>query len=345
MNRQLSRRDFLKISALSMGGLAFRRWLPVEDRASPLGVGRVTVAEINVRNQPSRRSEIVAKRYRDQLVSLFEEVISPSGPLHNPRWYRLTDGYAHSAYLQRVETAHLNPPMSYVALNGRLGEVTVPFAQTMRWTKDGGWTPLYRLYFQSVHRFTAIEEGPDGEAWYRITDELLRLDYHVPAIYLRPIPDAELSPISAHLPWQKKRIEVSLPDQTLTAFEDGKVVLHTKISSGMRGEPPPGEIPTATPSGKFTIGVKIPSKHMGDGLLTEAIDAYELPGVPWTCFFAPHGIAFHGTYWHDNFGTPMSHGCINMRTEEAKWLYRWSLPETKSRIWEKRGYGTRVDVF
>jgi lipoprotein-anchoring transpeptidase ErfK/SrfK len=84
---------------------------------------------------------------------------------------------------------------------------------------------------------------------------------------------------------------------------------------------------------------------MGDGLLTDAIDAYELPGVPWTCFFAPHGIAFHGTYWHDNFGTPMSHGCINMRTEEAKWLYRWSLPETKSRIWEKRGYGTRVDVF
>ena len=41
--------------------------------------------------------------------------------------------------------------------------------------------------------------------------------------------------------------------------------------------------------------------------------AYELPGVPWVSYFTGNGVAFHGTYWHDNFGSPTSHGCLNMR--------------------------------
>ena len=65
---------------------------------------------------------------------------------------------------------------------------------------------------------------------------------------------------------------------------------------------------------------------MGNGNLFAGAEDYELPGVPWTSFFTNAGHAFHGTYWHDNFGTPMSHGCINMRTSEAKWLFRWSQP-------------------
>ena len=57
---------------------------------------------------------------------------------------------------------------------------------------------------------------------------------------------------------------------------------------------------------------------------------YSLPGVPWTCFFVPEtGVAFHGAYWHNNFGAQMSHGCVNMRPADAKWLFRWSTP-----VWE-----------
>ena len=70
----------------------------------------------------------------------------------------------------------------------------------------------------------------------------------------------------------------------------------------------------------------MPSRHMGDGRITADLEAYELPGVPWVSFFTPTGVAFHGTYWHNDFGRPKSHGCINMRTEEARWLYRWTLP-------------------
>jgi len=65
---------------------------------------------------------------------------------------------------------------------------------------------------------------------------------------------------------------------------------------------------------------------MGNGNLFADLDDYELPGVPWTPSFTESGIAFHGTYWHDNFGTPMSRGCINMRIEDAKWLFRWANP-------------------
>jgi lipoprotein-anchoring transpeptidase ErfK/SrfK len=78
---------------------------------------------------------------------------------------------------------------------------------------------------------------------------------------------------------------------------------------------------------------------------------YSLPGVPWTSFFVPEtGVAFHGTFWHNNFGVQMSHGCVNMRNADAKWLFRWSdpvweVPVEDRSAWDRRGYGTRVTVI
>jgi hypothetical protein len=83
---------------------------------------------------------------------------------------------------------------------------------------------------------------------------------------------------------------------------------------------------------------------MGDGNLTDDINAYELPGVPGVCFFHKDGIAFHGTYWHDNFGRMMSHGCVNMRNEDALWLYRWTTPVASERDWYVRELGTMIDI-
>lgn len=350
MNRMISRRDFLKIGSLTFSSLAFnplRALLPPEDRVDPLGVARVTISKIGVFEKPSLESERVWERQRDDLVSIIEEVTSPYGPAINPRWYRVVGGYSHSAYLQRVDSAHLNSPLSEIREQGQLGEITVPYAQSMMYNQQDGWTPLYRLYMQSVHWITGIDAGPDGEPWYRLTDELLRVDYHVPATHVRPIPDEELSPISPHLPPGKKRIEVSLIKQTLTAYEENQVVLHTPVSTGLPSYgPTSGDIPTLTPKGRFSIDPKMPSKHMGDGRLTAEVGAYELPGVPWVCFFEfSTGIAFHGTYWHDNFGARMSKGCVNLRTEDAKWLYRWSLPVAGPQEWDSKGYGTRVEVF
>ncbi|NTV36907.1 MAG: L,D-transpeptidase, partial [Anaerolineaceae bacterium] len=84
---------------------------------------------------------------------------------------------------------------------------------------------------------------------------------------------------------------------------------------------------------------------MGDGNLTDNIEAYELPGVPWVSFFVMDlGVAFHGTLWHQNYGTPMSHGCINMKPEESKWIFNWTTPVYQVGKIETNGYGTLVTV-
>jgi lipoprotein-anchoring transpeptidase ErfK/SrfK len=72
---------------------------------------------------------------------------------------------------------------------------------------------------------------------------------------------------------------------------------------------------------------------------------YDLVGVPWVAYVTVDGISFHGTYWHNDFGIPRSHGCINLTPEAAKWLYRWTLPVVPSdeqQVWED--FGTKVQV-
>lgn len=71
--------------------------------------------------------------------------------------------------------------------------------------------------------------------------------------------------------------------------------------------------------------------------------------MPWTNFFTAGGVALHGTYWHENFGFPMSHGCVNMRTEDALWVYRWSRPvsgyeQVDKKTLDVKGYGAAVVV-
>jgi len=117
-----------------------------------------------------------------------------------------------------------------------------------------------------------------------------------------------LGPLGADLPDGRRWIEVDLSEQTLTAWQGETAVLHTLISSGRT------EYPTVR--GTYPVRVKLPLERMiGPG--------YDTPDVPWTMYFF-RGYAIHGAYWHNNFGTPVSHGCVNMRVEEAKLLYDWA---------------------
>ena len=351
MAQPLSRRDFLKLGAASLGGLALQAppWLKVPegpdfpDHPKPVGKGRVTIDTVYVYQEPNFKSERIGLLRRDKIVNLYEEIVSPNGPRHNPRWYRIQAGFTHSAYLQRV-AVNFNRPLTWIPEAGRLGEISVPYSQSYRRILHG-WAPLYRLYYTSVYWITSLEEGPDGKVWYGLTDDMLHVQYCVPASHIRPVLPEELTPISPAVPAQDKHIEVSLSQQTLTAFEGDQVVLRTQVSTGVPSNgPSPNGIPTVTPSGNFHIEVKLPSRHMGDGRLTSDLGAYELPGVPWVSFFHSTGVGFHGTYWHDNFGTRMSHGCVNMRNEDAKWLYRWANPIAAYQDWDRKGHGTYVRV-
>ena len=103
-------------------------------------------------------------------------------------------------------------------------------------------------------------------------------------------------------------IDVNVTTQTLSAYEGDKLVFTTKVSTGRARTP--------TVLGRFRIRTKLRAQAMsGPG--------YYLPNVPYVMYFHA-GYALHGTYWHNNFGHPMSHGCVNMRTDEAKWLYEWA---------------------
>ncbi len=352
MRIKLTRREFIKLSALSLGSLAFRRghfrdWLPEEDRVqlTPLKTVRVGIRQDEIRTEPSLEASIRDIRTRDELIRVYEEFVSPHGPAHNPRWYRVVGGFMHTAHLPPVET-HLNTPLDKIAEEGQVFKVTVPFTRSFRYTSHYGWEPLYRLYYQSNHWVTGIDEGPEGEPWYTITDDLLKIDYRVPAAHLRPIPPEDFEPISPEI--ENKRIKVSLKDQTVTCYENGEVVKLVSVSTGIPNLVPTSNgIPTETPRGRFNISIKTPVRHMGDGNLTDDIHAYELPGVPWSTFFTETGVAFHGTYWHDNYGGRMSHGCVNMRNKDAHWLYRWTTPVDPHELgkWHVIGYGTMIDVM
>lgn len=342
---KISRRDILKLGGLSFGSLAFSPSLTSSLSFDDSSLVRVATNSVSVHSQPNDDSRIVSTWYRDELVHVYEEVVAEE-PSYNPVWYRVWGGYMHRARLQKVKILYNNILSSLGEEERRLVEVTVPFTQPWRVTKAYGWQKLgFRLYFGSVHWAEAIEDGPDGSIWYRIYDDLTGFPYHVKAMHVKPIPLNELAPISPEIEVQHKRIEVDLTMQTLTAYEYDQSVFHTNISSGIPNGPSDANgLSTKTPEGEFRIQDKMPAKHMGDGNLFADADDYELPGVPWTCFFTAQGHAFHGTYWHENFGVPMSHGCINMRTEEAKWLFRWALPNHQLGKTFNRGFGTLVRI-
>lgn len=348
MDDWLSRRDFLKLLGVSVAGAFIPIGRPgtfpsLQEQSTPAPmIGRVTRKSIDVRLQPDPLSPRLEKIERDTLLPLYEEISSPAGPRENPRWYRLSNGYAQCSYIQRVEKAHLNQPLLEIPETGFLAEVTVPFTQTRYTNRKGQTSNLYRLYYQSTHWVTALVEGPAGEPWYRLTDEWLRVHYAVPAAHMRPLLASEYEPFAASSPDTPRHIEVSLADQMLFAYEGDQIVFQAQISSGRRY--------METPTGEFFINRKCPSKHMGDGGLTGNPNAYELVGVPWVSFFHTTGVAFHGTFWHDNFGTPMSQGCVNMRNEDARWLYRWSAPAYPTALSFRAGRklsaaGTRVRVY
>ncbi len=345
-NHPISRRDFLKVGFLSGAGIALAPVFPPEPETpfEQARLGRVTTSQISVYSLPRDDARIVKQLFRDRIIHIYEELTPPTGPSWNPVWYRVWGGYAHSANVQLVGMSH-NPVIELIPENGQLGEITVPYSNSMLFSRTEGWSPLYRLYFQTNHWVTALAEGPDGTPWYELTDELGNTKFFVPAHHVRLFPEEELAPISPGVPFEEKRIEVDIARQTLTAYERGEPVLHTRISSGIKSNSTTNGIPTETPLGEFNISVKMPSKHMGEGRLTDNLEDYELVGVPWTAFFDPRGYAIHGTFWHNNFGVTMSRGCVNLKNADAQWLFRWMTPIHAAQEIDTRGFGTRLVIF
>jgi LysM repeat protein len=116
------------------------------------------------------------------------------------------------------------------------------------------------------------------------------------------------SPKPVPAPTGGRWIDINLSSQRLTAYQGKTAVFSTLVSSGVAGR--------RTPVGRYAVRTKLRAQTMsGPG--------YYLPNVPYVMYFAGAN-AIHGTYWHNNFGHPMSHGCVNLPTSAAAWLYNWA---------------------
>ncbi len=111
----------------------------------------------------------------------------------------------------------------------------------------------------------------------------------------------------------QKAIVVSISQQMLWAYKGDKVVLSSYVSTGRAG--------FDTPLGSYAVLTKLPSQTM-EGVIRG--EYYNVPDVPSVLYFTNGGHALHGTYWHNNFGIPMSHGCVNLPLDVADWLYNWA---------------------
>lgn len=137
---------------------------------------------------------------------------------------------------------------------------------------------------------------------------------------------------------QEKWIEVDLSDQKLYAWEGNQKVFEFVVSSGKPWTP--------TIEGEYRIWIKLRYHTMEDGSKARG-DYYRLPNVPYVMYFY-RGYGIHGTYWHNNFGRPMSHGCVNLRISDAEKLFWWTdpnLPAGKSVVLSSaENPGTRIVV-
>ena len=313
----LTRREFLKLSAAGFLSLALAelRLDEVFALESPVSFqGRTAISGVPLYETPSFKSKQIKLIGKDRVLELQSQLTGEG--TYNRIWYHLAEGYVHSAEVQPVHT-ELQKPVTELKRKQALGEITVPFSDTRR-AYNIHADRAYRVCYGSTHWVTDINTNPtDGSVWYQILDNHLQQYFYLVAEHVRFVPDEELSPLSTDVPNALKIIYVDLKSQSIMAFEDERLILRTRCASGAGR--------SKTPTGKFETYHKGPSIHMtneGD----PKKDLYVLPGVPWCSFFTSTGIALHGTYWHNDFGDPRSHGCVNLPNSAAKFLYRWTSP-------------------
>ena len=330
----ISRRDFINISGSALGALALQRIksssqifeFPEAER-----LGRVAVGKIERKMRPDIDSPTVDVLYQDAVVSWLREMVGWNPNRISQRWVETPDGYIWSPYLQPV----LNLPNSPVTSlpqttlgQGLWVEITIPWVDLILenetpispWLKN---TEMPRLYFSQILWVDQVKSDDQGNYWLHVNERYGYGDrFWADAKAFREITAEEVSPISPEV--EEKRIFVNVSDQTLSCVEGNHEVRFCRISTGAKFDAYGNEVDEwATPLGPHPIWRKLFSLHMSGGTTG---GGYDLPGIGWTSLFAGNGVAIHSTFWHNNFGVPMSHGCVNARPQDAKWIFRWANP-------------------
>ena len=335
---KFTRRTFLQNSAMLLGASIIRPRIFRDEGAQdwPNGVplGRnCTSGKINLRSRPTVDSEIIQEIFEDTVVPWEREVIGAAPPgLVSRRWVQTPGGYLYAPSVQPVVN-NPNVPLDSLPDNpsgkGMWAEVTIPFVDLVMANPPARspWLSAVehpRLYYSQVTWVDEIRKDSDGKIYYRINEK-----YGNPGDILwaaadafRYIPPEEISPITPDV--TDKKVVVDTNYQTLSCYEGNSEVFFCRISSGAEFNAAGKQVENwSTPPGPHPIFRKLVSIHMsGDA----SGAGWDTSGIGWTCFFAQGGVAIHSTFWHNNFGVPVSHGCVNARAEDAKWVFRWTQP-------------------
>jgi hypothetical protein len=192
------------------------------------------------------------------------------------------------------------------------------------------------LAYREGVALTGRAERVDGAAYLEAADGRLVRD----GAHLRLVePPAAWPPFAVE---GKKWVDVSIARQTLVAYVGTRPAFATLVSTGAGGLGDPAET-HATVRGTFAIKVKHVTATMDSDDLE---DRFDLRDVPYVQYFH-QGYALHAAYWHDGFGAPRSHGCVNLHPADASWLFRWTdppVPDDWHGVSADAGEGTLVHV-
>ena len=157
--------------------------------------------------------------------------------------------------------------------------------------------------------YQAVADAKGG-VWYRVSEPPEQPMY-VHSSLIRRVAAVKFETARFKGKW----VNVNLSQQVVTAYEDAKPVMVTLASTG--------KAKTPTDLGTWKIYWRLPKQTMEGGNLASG-DYYKLKDVPYPQYFNTTGESLHGTYWHDNFGKPMSHGCVNLSIPISGWFYNWA---------------------
>ncbi len=163
----------------------------------------------------------------------------------------------------------------------------------------------------------------DSHDWYKIKmdkdirfPERVTSDWYVYADAVELFNDVGDKNLTKASATTTKNIHVNISEEMLYAYDGNELFMKVPVSTGLEYTP--------TPPGTFTVFRKTPSRYMQGPLPGVSTQVYDLPGVPWNLYFTNEGAVIHGAYWHDHFGEPWSHGCVNLSPQNAKKLYMWA---------------------
>ncbi len=340
----LTRKNFIKLLGLGAVSLGFNPRLSANTPAQFPDyerLGRVCIiGKVEIKSEPADSSETVGVLYEDAVIPWIREVVAkePNYNYFNQRWVETTNGFVYAINIQPVRNIPNTPIDGLLPFNrgeGMWAEVTVPYADVSLVTNpsSNSWVkarldqglPL-RVYYGQVYYIDQIKKNTDGSVAYRVNPNYYGgVDmFWVSAEAMRPIQPAEIAAINPGA--EDKKIVVDVARQSLSCYEGDSEVYYCRVSTGAKFDMYGNSIEKwATPIGSYVISRKFISLQMSGGTTGAP---YDLPGIGWVSVFATGGVAIHATVWHNNFGTPKSHGCVNTLPDDANWIFRWSLPQT-----------------